>query len=117
MANNEHQFESDIESLMVGELGWKKSSEAGYLKSRELALDLGTLLAFVKSSQPKAWATFARSCSGLDPAKEFYKKFESAVQSEGLIDVLRNGFRANGKHFMVCYFKPENRLKIGRAHV
>ena len=110
MANNEHQFERDIESLMVGELGWKKSSEAGYLKSRELALDLGTLLAFVKSSQPKAWATFARSCSGLDPAKEFYKKFESAVQSEGLIDVLRNGFRANGKHFTVCYFKPENKL-------
>lgn len=110
MANNEHQFESDIESLMVGELGWKKSSEAGYLKSRELALDLGTLLAFVKSSQPKVWATFTKSCSGLDPAKEFYKKFESAVQSEGLIDVLRNGFRANGKHFMVCYFKPENRL-------
>lgn len=110
MANNEHQFESDIESLMVGELGWKKSSETGYLKSRKLALDLGTLLAFVKSSQPKVWATFTKSCSGLDPAKEFYKKFESAVQSEGLIDVLRNGFRANGKHFMVCYFKPENRL-------
>ena len=110
MANNEHQFESDIESLMVGELGWKQSSETGYLKSRELALDLGTLLAFVKSSQPKAWATFAKSCSGLDPAKEFYKKFESAVQSEGLIDVLRNGFRANGKHFTVCYFKPENKL-------
>ena len=110
MANNEHQFESDIESLMVGELGWKKSSETGYLKSRELALDLGTLLAFVKSSQPKVWATFTKSCSGLDPAKEFYKQFESAVQSEGLIDVLRNGFRANGKHFMVCYFKPENRL-------
>ncbi len=110
MVNNEHQFESDIESLMVGELGWKKSSETGYLKSRELALDLGTLLAFVKSSQPTVWATFTKSCSGLDPAKEFYKKFESAVQSEGLIDVLRNGFRANGKHFMVCYFKPENRL-------
>ena len=110
MANNEQQFESDIESLMVGELGWKKSSENGYLKSRELALDLGTLLAFVKSSQPKVWATFAKSCSGLDPEKEFYKKFESAVQSEGLIDVLRNGFRANGKHFTVCYFKPENKL-------
>ena len=112
MANNEHQFESDIESLMVGELGWVKpgASAPGTGQSRELALDLGTLLAFVKSSQPKVWATFTKSCSGLDPAKEFYKKFESAVQSEGLIDVLRNGFRANGKHFTVCYFKPENRL-------
>lgn len=114
MANNEHQFESDIEALMTGELGWSKARKLGAAapstEHSELALDLGTLLAFVKSSQPKVWATFTKSCSGLDPAKEFYKKFESAVQSEGLIDVLRNGFRANGKHFMVCYFKPENRL-------
>ena len=110
MTNNEHQFESDIESLMVGELGWTKATESGYLKTRELALDLGTLLAFVQGSQPKAWATFAKSCSGLDPEKEFYKKFENAVLSEGLVDVLRNGFHANGKHFTVCYFKPENKL-------
>ncbi len=139
MANDEHQFESDIESLMVGELGWVKpgasapgtepaapgtepaapgagpaASGAGpafsTVQARELALDLGTLLAFVKGSQPKAWATFVKSCSGLDPEKEFYKKFENAVLSEGLVDVLRNGFHANGKHFTVCYFKPENKL-------
>lgn len=133
MANNEHQFESDIESLMVGELGWVKpgasapgtepaapgtdpaapgTEPAAFStgQARELALDLGTLLAFVKGSQPKAWATFAKSCSGLDPEKEFYKKFENAVLSEGLIDVLRKGFHANGRLFKVCYFKPENKL-------
>ena len=53
MANNEHQFESDVEALMTGELGWMKSSEAGYLKTREKALDLATLVKFVKTSQPK----------------------------------------------------------------
>lgn len=108
--NNEHQFESDIESLMVCELGWTKATESGYLKSRELALDLSTLVGFVKASQPKAWAFFAKACSGLDPQREFYKKFEDAVQTDGMIDVLRNGFHANGKHFTVCYFKPENKL-------
>ena len=29
MANNEHQFESDIEALMTGELGWSKARKLG----------------------------------------------------------------------------------------
>ena len=123
MANNEHQFESDIEALMTGELGWSKARKLGAAapstgqsaaapstEQREKALDLATLVRFVKVSQPKEWAFFVKACSGLDPESEFYKKFEDAVATEGMIDVLRNGFYANGKHFAVCYFKPENRL-------
>ena len=133
MANNEHQFESDIEALMTGELGWKKARKLGAAapstgqsaaapsteqsaaapstEQREKALDLATLVRFVKVSQPKEWAFFVKACSGLDPEGEFYKKFEDAVATEGMIDVLRNGFYANGKHFAVCYFKPENILE------
>ena len=116
MADNEHQFESDIEALMTGELGWRRPGAAasgtgqGKTYQRELALDLSTLVGFVKASQPKAWAFFAKACSGLDPQREFYKKFEDAVQTDGMIDVLRNGFYACGKHFSVCFFKPENKL-------
>ena len=103
MADNEHQFESDIEALMTGELGWRSTGQSKTYQ-RELALDLSTLVGFVKASQPKAWAFFAKACSGLDPQKEFYKKFEDAVQTDGMIDVLRNGFYAYGKHFSVCFF-------------
>jgi type I restriction enzyme R subunit len=114
MANNEHQFESDIEALMTGELGWSKARKLGAAapstEHSEKALDLATLVKFVKASQPREWAFFVKACSGLDPEREFYKKFEDAVATEGMIDVLRNGFYANGKHFSVCYFKPENRL-------
>ena len=114
MANNEHQFESDIEALMTGELGWSKARKLGAAapstEHSEKALDLATLVKFVKASQPREWTFFEKACSGLDPQKEFYKKFEDAVATEGMIDVLRNGFYANGKHFAVCYFKPENRL-------
>ena len=111
MANNEHQFESDIEALMTGELGWRKLETAvSSTGHSDKALDLATLVKFVKASQPKEWAFFVKACSGLDPESEFYKKFEDAVVTEGMIDVLRNGFYANGKHFAVCYFKPENRL-------
>lgn len=125
MADNEHQFESDIEALMTGELGWRREqpeaaasgtgqtapgTEQSKTYQRELALDLSTLVGFVKASQSKAWAFFAKACSGLDPQREFYKKFEDAVQTDGMIDVLRNGFYACGKHFLVCFFKPENKL-------
>lgn len=114
MANNEHQFESDIEALMTGELGWSKARKLGAAapstEHSEKALDLATLVKFVKASQPREWAFFVKACSGLDPEREFYKKFEDAVATEGMIDVLRNGFYANGKHFAVCYFKPENKL-------
>lgn len=114
MANNEHQFESDIEALMTGELGWSKARKLGAAapstEHSEKALDLATLVKFVKASQPREWAFFVKACSGLDPEREFYKKFEDAVATEGMIDVLRNGFYASGKHFSICYFKPENRL-------
>ena len=116
MADNEHQFESDIEALMTGKLGWRRPGAAasgtgqGKTYQRELALDLSTLVGFVKASQPKQWAFFVKACAGLDPEKEFYKKFEDAVLTDGMVDVLRNGFHAQGKHFTVCCFKPENRL-------
>jgi len=76
MADNEHQFESDIEALMTGELGWRREqpeaaasgtgqtapgTEQSKTYQRELALDLSTLVGFVKASQSKAWAFFAKA--------------------------------------------------------
>ncbi|MGN0888777.1 MAG: DEAD/DEAH box helicase family protein [Kiritimatiellia bacterium] len=108
--NDERQFESDIEAVMTGELGWMKSSERGYLKWRDKAMDLERLVDFVKATQPKAWLAFERSCGGLDVYNKFYRKFQDEVASVGLLDVLRNGFHANGKLFRAIAFRPENRL-------
>ena len=48
MANNEHQFENDIEALMTGELGWSKARKLGAAapstEHSEKALDLATLV-------------------------------------------------------------------------
>lgn len=108
--NDEHQFESDIEAVMTGELGWQKATERGYLKWRDKALDLERLVDFVKATQQLQWRAFERTCSGLDVYNKFYRKFEDAVGARGLIDVLRNGFHAGGKKFFVVAFRPENRL-------
>lgn len=112
MPDNEKQFEADIESYLISpEGGWQKDSDAGYRSaaSKGMALDIDTLTSFVQATQPLMWQRFARQCKS-DVQKKFYMAFENAVESNGLISVLRHGFRYRGMDFRVCYFKPESTL-------
>lgn len=112
MADTEKQFEADIEAFLVSpDGGWAKASDTGYrsAQSAGMALDIVTLTDFIKSTQPIAWQRFERQCNS-DPLRKFYKCFEDAVQTDGLISVLRHGFKHRGIEFRVCYFKPESTL-------
>ena len=46
------------------------------------------------------WKRFKRQC-GSDPYKKFYKCFEDAVMMDGLLSVLRHGFKHRGMEFKV----------------
>lgn len=112
MPDNEKRFETDIESFLISPAGgWQKATDAGYRSeaSKGMALDLETLLTFVQTTQPITWQRFERQ-SKTDPQKKFYKAFQDAVDADGLIAVLRHGFRYRGMEFRVCYFKPESAL-------
>ena len=112
MNENEWVFEEFIESYLISEEGgWAKASDDGYNseESRGMALDIVTLTNFVKSTQPLAWRRLER-VSTISPVKQFYKAFDSAVVQDGLISVLRYGFKHRGISFRVCYFKPESEL-------
>lgn len=110
MNETEKLFESKIEEYLISEEGgWQKATDSGF-RSEEykgMALDIVTLTDFVKASQPLAWKRFERMCT-INPVRQFYKAFESAVQQQGLLDVLRHGFKHRGVQFTVCYFKPES---------
>ena len=71
------------------------------------ALYLDTLIRFVKGTQPKSWQRFELQ-SGTP--EKIAKAFQSAVDMDGLLAVLRNGFKHRGIPFRVCYFKPESGL-------
>ena len=110
MTENEKQFESNIEAFLISPAGgYKKSTDAGYTLSSGMALDIQTLVEFVKATQPVMWQRFEKQCNS-DPYRKFYKCFEDAVQMDGLLSVMRHGFKHRGMDFKVCYFKPESTL-------
>ena len=110
MAENEKQFESNIEAFLISsDGGYEKATDAGYTSSSGMALDIHTLVGFVKATQPIMWQRFEKQCNS-DPYKKFYKCFEDAVQMDGLLSVMRHGFKHRGMDFRVCYFKPESTL-------
>lgn len=108
MAENEKQFEANIEEYLISPAGgFTKATDAAY--DPAMALDIDTLVEFVKTTQPFVWKRFEKQCNS-DPSKKFYKCFEDAVQMDGLLSVLRHGFKHRGMDFKVCYFKPESTL-------
>lgn len=112
MNESEKTFEEFIESYLISEKGgWTKATDEGLRseESRGMNLDIVTLTDFVKSTQPMAWRRFERMCT-INPVRQFYKSFENAVTQDGLISVLRYGFKHRGINFRVCYFKPESEL-------
>ena len=120
MADNEKQFEIDIESYLTSPNGgWQKATDAGYKTgfqydgtgafTENYALDIVTLCTFVKNTQPVAWALFEKRCKS-DPQAKFYKAFQNAVDMNGLVNVLRHGFKHRGQEFKVVFFKPETEL-------
>ena len=108
--DTEKNFEADIESWLISDDGgWTKATDDGYRASVDKALDINTLVDFVKRTQPKNWERFVKQ-SGGDPVQRFYKCYEDAVQLNGPLHVLRHGFKDKGNPLRVCYFRPESTL-------
>lgn len=103
----EKRFEADIESFLI-------SAAGGYTKTADTydpatGLYTNTLIAFIKATQPREWARFENTCNS-DPVRKFCAAFNNACDADGLLSVLRHGFKHRGITFRVCYFKPESRL-------
>ena len=87
---HEKNFEADIEQYLLTEGGYTKGSQKTY--DKEKAIDLDTLIRFIKDSQPKAWEKFERVFG--DTAKaELYKTMQGDILKYGLIHTLRKGIK------------------------
>jgi type I restriction enzyme R subunit len=103
----EKRFESDIEAYFLSEEGGYTKGTAAY--SPDLGLFDTVLTDFVKETQPKAWGRFSLQ-NQVNTERKFCLEFQNACVRDGLISVLRHGFKHLGIPFRVCYFKPESSL-------
>ena len=103
----EKRFEQDIEEYLVIEGGYQKGDPRAF--DREKALDVGTFLRFVRTSQPKAWARFEK-IYGADSERQLVERFCREVKMVGLLKVLRQGFTDRGIKFRAVFWKPETTI-------
>lgn len=107
MNTTEKRFESDIEAFFLSAAGGYSKCEDEY--DPKLGLYKDTLIRFIKNSQPKAWQRFA-NMNAVDPERKFCVAFNNACDMDGVLHVLRYGFKHRGVAFRVCYFMPESSL-------
>lgn len=103
----EKRFESDIEAYFLSAAGGYTKCDDAY--DPKLGLYKDTLIRFVQDSQPKAWRRFA-NMNAVDPERAFCLAFSNACEMDGVLHVLRHGFKHRGVSFRVCYFMPESDL-------
>ncbi len=65
------------------------------------------VLAFLYASQPREWDKFKKQ-HGKDSHERFFARLVQQIQTRGTLDVLRNGLKANGSRFRLCYFHPSS---------
>ncbi|CAN5405354.1 DEAD/DEAH box helicase family protein [soil metagenome] len=96
-------FEQAIEAYLL-------TTEGGYLKAesknfdKEAALDPTILLPFIRETQSKAWKVI-EGFHGNDTDAFILKEFRLAVDHQGLLDVIRHGFKCFGKRIRVAFFR------------
>ena len=99
-------FESTVESMLL-DGGWRKGDREEWDVDR--ALFPARALAFIRDTQPELWAEmFGLYGLNLEPALSEWLVKE--LDNKGSLDVLRHGFRFEGKTFRLAYFKPSHGL-------
>lgn len=90
--SKEIRFEQDIETSLVNYGGWDACAFSNLHFDASKGIDLSTLIQFVQATQPKAWKRYENIFKSDAPDK-FYKRFNEVVNAEGMLYVLRHGFK------------------------
>lgn len=98
----EGRFETAIEEVLLKSNYVKRTSENF---SKTLALDTDLVIKFIEESQPRSWKRLEEDY-GSTTADHIIQKLDKEIESEGIINVLRNGFKVSGVHLDCIYFKP-----------
>lgn len=102
----EIQYESDMESFFLKN-GYRKISRQEYDKERMIFPSI--FIEFIKSTQPKEWGRYERYY-GEEAPNRIIKRLNDSIDENGLIYILKHGFKDMGIEIKTCYFKPTSNL-------
>ncbi len=98
----EEQFEATIEAHLVAN-GYAALSKYEY--DNERAFFPNQVLSFIRETQAAELARI-EALLGDKTDKTLLKDLNFWLNSQGMLPVLRNGFKCHGRIFRVCFFKP-----------
>ncbi len=102
----ERAFETAIEEHLLAH-GWQRGAPESI--DRALALDAGEVVRFVQATQPDAWAALAKQHEDRT-AQEVVGALVRWIETKGLLDTLRHGFKCYGRVLRVASFRPTHGL-------
>ena len=105
--HTEKTFETAVEEELIDNGGYVKGFPDSI--SRETAIDSGTVIQFLKSSQPTEWKRISET-HGYEVENKVINRLIKELDLRGSLDVLRKGITDYGVHFDMAYFKPESGL-------
>ena len=102
----ERHFEEAIETHLLAH-GWERGDPANYDAQR--AIDPSFLIPFIQKTQEKTWQAI-EALHKENTTACLIDDLCRALASQGMLNVLRHGFKCTGKTVRVAFFAPANRM-------
>lgn len=104
--HTERVFENELSAQLEAN-GWsvKTHPKQAASYSKEYAILVEDLMAFVQETQPAEWAKFKKWHNG-QSEQVFVKRVAKQLDTHGTLHVLRHGFKDVDAKFYLCQFKP-----------
>jgi type I restriction enzyme R subunit len=107
MKHTERNFEDYIEDYLISTGEYEAGNKSAF--NAKLGLFPAYIISFISSSQPEQWSYLATQLKS-QAEEQLINDLCRAIDSNGLLHVIRRGFKCYGRLFRIAYNKP-NSLK------
>ncbi len=105
--HTENRLEEAIENQFIENDCYQKGSSDRF--DTERALEPARVIAFIESTQEKTWQAL-QAIHGADVKKVVLDDLCKTLETQGMLNVLRHGFKCYGKKLKVAFFAPSTQL-------
>ena len=105
--HTEDRLEDAIEYQFIEKDCYKEGVSGGF--DTERALEPARIIAFIEKTQEKQWL-FLKGIHGSNTEKVVLDDLCKTLETQGMLNVLRHGFKSYGKKLKVAYFIPSTKL-------